>query len=182
MVKVITEIDDNNLRGLIQESNQIEGIYEEVTATQLEATRNLLEELPEVPLTPRYLTDYIRLFQPDAELRSKSGMNVRVGLHRPPLGGKHVVTKFEMILTHMNSQHTSRPNHIFKCHCDFENLHPYTDGNGRLGRMLMLRQAVHHEARIAYTIREVGFLQAWYYLTLQAHSPKPSFLADKVQW
>ena len=47
-------------------------------------------------------------------------------------------------------------------HCEFETLHPFTDGNGRLGRALWLRQVIRDGSFVPYR----PFLQSFYYATL----------------
>lgn len=88
-------------------------------------------------------------------LRSKEGMNVRIGSHYPPPGGPLV----EMALS--NLLNAIEWLHPYEAHHRYESLHPFLDGNGRTGRMLWLwgmRRQSRDWSR--------GFLHEWYYQSL----------------
>ena len=51
----------------------------------------------------------------------------------------------------------------WQTHNDYENLHPFTDGNGRSGRMLWAWQMRNDDDAMAR-----GFLHTFYYQTLSA--------------
>ncbi len=53
-------------------------------------------------------------------------------------------------------------------HVAYENLHPFTDGNGRSGRALWLWQMMHGTMRQVNMARDLGFLHTFYYQTLNA--------------
>lgn len=53
----------------------------------------------------------------------------------------------------------------YRCHVVYETLHPFTDGNGRSGRAVWLRQ-------MGWIVRApLGFLHHFYYQTLQNSHP-----------
>lgn len=93
-------------------------------------------------------------------------MNVRVGNYYPPVGGIAIVTRLIDILQDAQfSTHDSSfglrglQSLAYETHQRYEKLHPFTDGNGRSGRMLwmwMMRKA------------PLGFLHTWYYQSLNA--------------
>ena len=87
-------------------------------------------------------------------------MDVRVGDHIAPKGGPNIAVNLKNIL-HDTEDRRQSP---FEIHCRYENLHPFTDGNGRSGRALWAWQMLaENDAHV-----ELGFLHAWYYASLRA--------------
>ena len=85
------------------------------------------------------------------------GMDVAVGSYIPPRGGPHVLKKLENLLFSVHHRTIS----AYKIHLEYESLHPFTDGNGRSGRMLWAWQ-------LGDTAVSLGFLHLFYYQTLSA--------------
>lgn len=57
--------------------------------------------------------------------------------------------------------------HPYHIHVDYENLHPFTDGNGRSGRALWLRRMKDLGENSFYQALDLGFLHTFYYQTLK---------------
>lgn len=134
----------------IRESNHIEGITREPLPAEIEEFDRFMA-LEEITLID--LIQFVKVYQPDAVLRDRIGLNVMVGCHVPPMGGPDIKEDLIEILLNVERSWSSS----FKTHCAFETLHPFTDGNGRCGRMLWMWQ-----------MRETpfSFLHHFYYQSL----------------
>ncbi len=148
-------IDERRLREFIRESNRIEGIDREPTEDEIKVVGAFVE-FPAVDIMD--LQAAVSVFQPGARLRANQGMDVRVGNYIPPRGGPEIRTRLENLLTHM---HKHAPHAV---HCSYEDLHPFTDGNGRSGRLLWLWMMVKRDGQMP----PLDFLHQFYYQTLAA--------------
>ncbi len=142
--------------GLIEfilESNRIEGIHRSLnhpqTQLEVEAYKKFLNA---EDTTVQTLEDFVSVIQPDARLRREVGLNVYVGNHVPMSGGHKVEIKLTELLHEM---YWIGP---YEMHIQYEQLHPFTDGNGRSGRVLWLKQMGGKAS--------LGFLHEFYYQTL----------------
>lgn len=142
------------LAQFVQESNRIEGIHRDPLWNEVyEADRFLhLEEV-----TVQELEEFVSIYQPGARLRRSPGMNVRVGRHIPPSGGYLIEGILRDLLDDIDAVRVDP----WTAHCRYETLHPFTDCNGRSGRILWAWQ-MGPEAAL-----DLGFLHAFYYQTLQ---------------
>lgn len=134
----------------VVESNRIEGITRAPSSAEMVEFHRFMElEI----VTSEELEAFVKVYQPNAVLRDKPGLNVRVGNHIPPHGGPEIRADLKRLLETLG-QHTPHKNHLH-----YETLHPFTDGNGRSGRMLW-----------AWQVRDLslGFLHRFYYQTLAA--------------
>ena len=140
------------LEDFVRESNRIEGIIRDPTQGEILAHRGLLAK---EAISVGLLEAFVAAVQPGAVLRRKIGLDVRVGNHIAPRGGPEIEQRLEAILAVMESP--------YKTHLAYEDLHPFTDGNGRSGRALWL-WTMGGEAPL-------GFLHEFYYHTL-TESPR----------
>lgn len=147
-------IDEQRLRDFIRESNHIEGI-ERTTFEEVTVTRGFLKSSK---ISVEALIMAVGVFQPGAKLRDKKGMDVRVGNHTPIRGGPEIRMRLENLLTHMH-KHSA-----YKTHLAYQMLHPFSDGNGRSGRLLWLWQ-MKGDAPL-------GFLHHFYYQSLARESER----------
>lgn len=144
----------DRLQAFLAESNKIEGIHH-VRPDEIEtAERFLVQPSITIPMVSTYVMVTAR-----AELRDKPGMDVRIGTFFPIGGGPDVVDGFQRLLGWIN-ENSIKP---FDAHRDYERIHPYTDGNGRSGRLIWLWH-MNRTGRDA----SLGFLHTWYYQSLQA--------------
>lgn len=137
----------------INESNKIEGITRapKILAAEVDALEKFVA-LDSVSLES--VEQLVRVLQPDAQLRVRPNQNVRVGRYLAPMGGEALVRETAQLLAEISLRTTN----AWAAHIRYENLHPFTDGNGRSGRAVWLWQM--REAPL-------GFLHTFYYQTLQ---------------
>lgn len=144
---IFTDID------FIRESNRIEGIHREPESIEIFEHRRLMAlETISVPEMERF----VKAYQPDAILRDRPGLDVQVGSYLPPRGDVTVKTRLRDILS--DAKNWRGVGHAYAIHVRYEQLHPFTDGNGRSGRALwmwMMKSA------------PLGFLHTWYYQSLE---------------
>lgn len=140
-----------NLHRFVEESNKIEGILREPSPHEVAAhTEFLMAER----LTIVRVKALVAVCQPNAVIRDKPNLNVRVGDHIAPQGGPEIVEALQKILDQCNEGFYTP----YALHHGYETLHPFTDGNGRSGRAIWL-WCMKGNAPL-------GFLHHWYYQSL----------------
>lgn len=144
-----------DLRSFVRESNRIEGILRAPLKREIEAHEHFLASND----TLADLEDFVAAIQPGAVLRREDWLNVRVGSHIAPRGGPEIVTATCSILARIGG-----PYDPYIVHHEYETLHPFTDGNGRSGRIIWLKM-------MGVGALRLGFLHLWYYQSLQGSRP-----------
>lgn len=153
-----------NLIDFVRESNRIEGILREPSKVEIWAHEAVLT-WPE--LTVERVDSFV-LNVAAAKLRDRAGMNVWVGDHLPPRGGRHIRRELHELLLAINDGDVGP----FEAHVRYETLHPFTDGNGRSGRAIWAWQ-MQRDGQDPFAL---GFLHWFYYQALSAvreHQGKP---------
>jgi Fic family protein len=138
----------------VAESNRIEGIEREPTAEELVEHDRVMEL---ETLTIGDLEQFVTVYQRNAKLRVGPGMNVCVGSYVPPKGGKHIREMLGALLDDINDERID----AWNAHVQYECIHPFSDGNGRSGRV------IYHWQTRNTLMADLGFLHAFYYQTLQ---------------
>lgn len=143
--------DEMNTADFIRESLGIEGIKREPTPEEIKAHNHFMC-LSKIKVFD--LEHFVKVFHPDAVLRNKKGLDVKIGGYLPPKGGWFIETQLQIVLENIADKNITP----YEAHCMFEDLQPFTDCNGRAGRMLWL-----------WMMREapLGFLHTFYYQALE---------------
>lgn len=141
----------------IIESNVIEDISVMPTNAQMKEARRFLE-LDIV--VAEDLEQFVSVFEPRAKLRIEDNCNVTVGNNMPPTSGMNILYALNEILLKINRLNA------WETHVEYELLHPFTDGNGRSGRMLWLWQM--RKYILNGELPNLHFLHEFYYQALNS--------------
>lgn len=138
----------------VRESNRIEGILRDPTDAEMTEFQRFVA-LDKVTIAD--LVTFVSIYQPrfpKAVLRDTPDVpGVRVGNHIAPPSGPDI----RALLEHLVRCANDRSMNAWEVHTAYEQLHPFTDGNGRSGRILWRWQMGR---------APIGFLHQFYYQTL----------------
>lgn len=146
---------DHDIISFIKDSNEIERIYREPSIPEIEEFYRFYAK-DKIKVSD--MEQFVSVYQPRARLRLSSFDNVQIGAYVPPNGGQHILYQLDSLLYRATNNRTEEG--AFKIHNSFELLHPFTDGNGRAGRMLWVWQMKYLDP-FSYS-----FLQRYYYQSL----------------
>ena len=139
----------------IKESNEIERIYRDPSIREIEEFKRFFA-LDKIHMSD--IERFVSVYQSNARMRVSTSDNVQIGTYLPPRGGQHILYQLDAILHRANSNRTEEG--AYNTHNEYESLHPFTDGNGRSGRMLWVWQMKDNNP-FSYS-----FLQRYYYQSL----------------
>lgn len=166
------ELQTQNMRRFVIQSWKIEG--ESLSAEDAARITNLhLAALDRKKWTAASLTKWLQQTLPDQKLRDEEGLLAFVADHAAPPGGPGIRKALNALLREIQAppQPMNRYEAEGRCwrhHCEFETLHPFTDGNGRTGRMLWIWEMRHVGFPEALTwLLPLGFLHHAYYSALR---------------
>ena len=158
-------MEERTLEDFVAESNRIEGIVRRELENgdpnpqlvrEVEVTRAfVMLPHPTVNDLENFVAVCTGAQAHPAVLRRRVGQDVRVGNYYPPAGGPEIEPELQALLDNMG---LVLGGSAFRTHLAYENLHPFTDGNGRSGRALWLWQM--------NGVCSLGFLHAFYYQML----------------
>jgi Fic family protein len=113
--------------------------------------------------------DLIKRDEITGEYRTK---DVRVGNHvgaRPFVIEKMMKDLIKLEFDNMDL------NDIAKFHCEFETIHPFYDGNGRVGRMIMLKQCLKYNVGLFF-VNDINKRQYYDSLIYYNATNKPDYM------
>ena len=86
-----------------------------------------------------------------------------------------VPKKIATLLSEYNQQQPVTIEDIIAFHSDFEHIHPFQDGNGRVGRLIALKECLHHNI-VPFIIEDAK--KAFYYRGLSEWGNEKGYLID----
>jgi hypothetical protein len=141
----------------VAESLRIEGIDRPPTDEEIAEHRRFMRL---ETLSISELEAFLKIYRPGARLRMYPGQDVCVGPHVPPKGGEHILAQLQALLTDINAKKID----AWSAHVQFETLHPFSDGNGRVGRIIWYAMCA-NSTRV-----DLGFLHGFYLQTLNKYA------------
>jgi Fic/DOC family len=141
----------------VAENLRIEGIDRAPTDEEIAEHRRFMHL---ETLSISELEAFLKVYRPGARLRMYPGQDVCVGPHVPPKGGEHILAQLQALLTDINAKKID----AWSAHVQFETLHPFSDGNGRVGRIIWYAMSA-NSTRV-----DLGFLHGFYLQTLNKYA------------
>ncbi len=86
-----------------------------------------------------------------------------------------VPTEMRLLLSDYNSKENVTLEDIIEFHVNFERIHPFQDGNGRIGRLIMFKECLKHDI-VPFIIEDD--IKMFYYRGLKEWSREKGYLID----
>ena len=86
-----------------------------------------------------------------------------------------VAGKMKALLAEYNSKNTQTLEDILAFHVKFERIHPFQDGNGRVGRLIMFKECLKYDI-VPFIIEDN--LKLFYYRGLKEWNREKGYLTD----
>lgn len=88
-----------------------------------------------------------------------------------------VSEKMKALIIHYNQKAEHTLEDIIEFHCEFERIHPFQDGNGRVGRLIMFKECLKNNI-VPFILTED--LKMFYYRGLKEWHNEKGFLTDTI--
>lgn len=139
-------------------------------------------DVAEEPLTEQHIKELHRILKQGTKDSTLSWFAVGDYKQRANVVGGHETTKpkdvpqkMKDLVTSYESKDKIEINDIIKFHYDFESIHPFQDGNGRVGRLIALKECLRYTI-IPFIIEDSKKL--FYYRGLSEWKNEPGYLID----
>ena len=162
-----------------EEAVPVDDIIE--TSNHFIAFDYLLDTIDE-PLSGKLIKEFHRILKTGTADASKEWFNVGDWKKLPnEVGGPRTVMPQDVDaeIIRLNESYNSKVEVLFediiKYHYRFERIHPFQDGNGRVGRLIMFRECLCHDV-VPFIIDERH--KQFYYRGLREFASTPGYLLD----
>lgn len=88
---------------------------------------------------------------------------------------ENVESEIKKLLTSYNNKKEKTLHDIIEFHVQFERIHPFQDGNGRIGRLIMFKECLKHNI-VPFIIEDD--IKMFYYRGLKEWNNEPGYLTD----
>ena len=139
-------------------------------------------DVAEEPLTEQHIKELHRILKQGTKDSTLSWFAVGDYKQRANVVGGHETTKpkdvsqkMKDLVSSYESKDKIEINDIIKFHYDFESIHPFQDGNGRVGRLIALKECLRYSI-IPFIIEDSKKL--FYYRGLAEWKNEPGYLID----
>ena len=134
------------------------------------------------PLTEKFIKELHYILKTGTSDSRKDWFNVGEYKSRPnEVGGNEtcppekVTEEIKKLLTNYNKKQIKTINDIIKFHKDFETIHPFQDGNGRVGRLIMFKECLANNI-VPFIIEDE--VKLYYYRGLKEWNNEKGYLID----
>jgi len=139
-------------------------------------------DIAKEPLTAEIIKEFHRILKTNTSDEKKDWFNV--GEYKKlanTVGGKDttnpedVAEEMKKLLQKYNEKKDVKIEDIIQFHFEFERIHPFQDGNGRVGRMVMFKECLKHSI-IPFIIQ--NDIKQYYYRGLSEFESEKGYLID----
>ncbi len=178
--KIIKDLHYLLKRGTSDEVIRTDDIIE---TTNHFAAFDYMLDIADAPLTEKIIKDLHYLLKRGTSDERDPTFNVGEYKSLPNMIGEMVYTtspsevpvQIKKLLEEYQTKQTIKENDIIDFHYRFERIHPFQDGNGRVGRLIMFKECLAHNL-IPFVIDSEHKL--FYYRGLREYPTEPGFLTD----
>ena len=172
-------IFETNTIGIRKDSVNVDDIIE--TANHFRCIDSVIENA-HIPLSERYIKELHFLLKSGTSDSRKSWF--RVGEYKKlpnEVGGmetaepENVASEMKKLIKTYNEKSAVTLEDIIEFHVAFERIHPFQDGNGRVGRLILFKECLRHGI-VPFIIDES--LKLFYYRGLKEWSRERGYLMD----
>ena len=139
-------------------------------------------DVAEEPLTESIIKELHRILKQSTKDSTLSWFAVGDYKKRPNVVGgretakpKDVPVRMKALLDDYAALPTVTVNDIIRFHCNFERIHPFQDGNGRVGRLVALKECLRYGI-VPFIIEDTK--KMFYYRGLSEWEQEPGYLTD----
>lgn len=139
-------------------------------------------DIAKEPLTAEIIKEFHRILKTNTSDEKKDWFNVgeykklanTVG-SKDTTNPEDVADEMKKLLQQYNGKKDAKIEDIIQFHFEFERIHPFQDGNGRVGRMIMFKECLKHSI-IPFIIQ--NDIKQYYYRGLSEFENEKGFLID----